>query len=164
MTITDEPHEAAWQACALAANHYRNALGWTIVLSDERPTVALSVPHEHAGIDIAAKFTESVNQRLVEAGLAGPMIGCPDGRQVHLVVCDHPAGEPTEPQFDSGVAHLGVGSLVYLPPTRDPDFADTPLVWICGPVADCDLPDCRGLFALVREVIDTERDTRRTTE
>lgn len=148
-----EPHHSPQSACAAAARHYRNSLGWKIVLSDDRHTVALSMPDRHAGVYITANLAGRVNQRLIAAGLAGPVIGWPDGHQVHLVTCQHPQGELPEPQLDPRVVHLGVGTLVYLPPTRYTDIAETPLVWIRGPTAHRDLPDCGRLFGLIHDIM-----------
>jgi len=148
--------DAAVSACGAAAERYAHDLGWNVLVGEGRPAVALSVPLGHAGIDMACPLSHRVNQFL-DVDRLGPVIGCPDGRQVHLVVCRHPPGQPPEPQLDRRVAHVGVGSLVYLPPTRDPSFPEVPLVWLREPSRRGVLPDCEELFELVRLAIGEDR-------
>lgn len=139
--------------CLAAAQLYREALGWPVTAIGGPTTVALSVPERMAGIDVAAPLAASVQDELLTRGLAGPVIGCPDGRQVLLVRCAHRPEASSMPQFEPAVAHLGLGQLVYLPPTRYRHGTSDPLVWLTEPSAGEQLPDCGRVYSMIKNVV-----------
>lgn len=142
---------AARQDCAAAASYYHSSLHWTVVLNRARPTIALIMPREWAAIWIDSSVSPAVHRQLEETGLVGPVIGRPDGSQIHLVVCRHDHDERVELRSDPRVTHLPVGSAVHLPPSRDSDDGDAASVWLVRPERGVELPDCLRVLAAIHQ-------------